>query len=138
MTDQPLSQQPKEQHRNYGDDTRTRHGSKRRMTSPSWLARAAAIGLSGVSVLFVLLFIFVLKSSGKLALITQPLPMQFALALPYLVVIFTLNTVLGTVLAWWKGYWTTAIRVHQTVIALLGLGFSWQLAALGFLSLLRF
>ena len=42
-------------------------------------------------------------------------------------------TVVGAVAGWWCGYWSLAGRVHQTVLALLAVGFVWQLSALGFL-----
>jgi len=41
--------------------------------------------------------------------------------------------VVGAVAGWWCGYWSLAGRVHQTVLALLAVGFVWQLSALGFL-----
>ena len=31
-------------------------------------------------------------------------------------------------------YWSLTARIHQTIVALLGLGFSWQLSTLGFLA----
>lgn len=133
MTDQQSQRRPTEQQREHGDTAGIQHEYKRRRISVPWFARAAAIGLSGVSVIFVLLFLFVLRRGGELILLTRPLPMQLALTLPYLIVIFTLGTVLGTVLGWRNQYWTLSVRIHQTVLALLGLGFSWQLAVLGFL-----
>ncbi|GAB7009579.1 hypothetical protein [Halorubrum trueperi] len=100
----------------------------------AWLARAAGVGLSGVSIAFVLLVVVVVGSGGELTLITRPLPMQFALALPYLIGILTLGTVAGAVPAWRYRYWSLPARIHHTLLALLGLGFSWQLATLGFLA----
>lgn len=108
---------------------------KHRVTQPAWLARAAAVGLSMAAVGFVIVFLFVLETSGELAFITRPLPMQLALTLPYLVVIFTAGTTIGAGLAWRNHYWSRTARIHQTVLALLGIAFSWQLAALGFLPL---
>jgi len=110
------------------------HGVKRRLTSPQWLARAAGVCLSGVSIGFVVLFVFIVETAGDLALITRPLPMRIALALPYLVATLAVGTAAGTLLAWRYRYWTRPVRIHQTVLTLLGLAFSWQLWTLGFLS----
>jgi hypothetical protein len=82
-----------------------------------------------------MLFMFVLEASGDLTLITRPLPMQIALALPYLVGALTVGTTAGALLAWRYRYWSLRARIHQTVLALLGLGFSWQLTGLGFITL---
>ncbi|MCY4732084.1 hypothetical protein KY092_16095 [Natronomonas gomsonensis] len=103
------------------------------MTSPSWLSRAAGVGLCSVSIGFVVLFVFVLETGGDLTLITRPLPMQIALALPPVIAILAAVTAGGAILAWWHSYWSLRIRLHQTVLAVLGVGFSWQLATLGFL-----
>lgn len=134
MTDQHTSQQRAGQEQEH-IDRRYIHGVKRRLTSLSWLARAAGVGLSSVSIGFVVLFMFVLETGGDLTLITQPLPMQIALALPTVIAVLTAATTVGTVLAWWNSYWSLRMRLHQTVLTLLGLGFSWQLATLGFLPL---
>jgi hypothetical protein len=134
MTDDHVSHQPVGRR----DEHDGRRGFtvrlKRRLTSPPWLARAAGVGLSGVSLGFVVLFAFVLGSGGELTLITRPLPMQVALALPSLVAAFTLGTTVGTLLAWRYRYWSLAARIHQTILALLGLAFTWQLWTLGFLT----
>jgi len=134
MTDEHVSHRPAGQTDEYDDRSGFAHSLKRRLTSPSWLARAAGAGLSGVSVGFVVLFVFVLGSGGTLTLITRPLPMQAALALPYLVAGLTVGTTVGALLAWRYRYWSLPARVHQTVLALLGLAFSWQLWTLGFLA----
>ncbi|MDS0477195.1 hypothetical protein [Natrinema sp. 1APR25-10V2] len=110
-------------------------GLQHRNTSPAWLARAAGIGLSVVSVGFVLLLPFVIGRYGELSLITRPLPVQITFVLPYVIAALTVATTIGTVLAWWNQYWSLRARLHQTILALLGLGFSWQLATLGFLAL---
>ncbi|MFD1600353.1 hypothetical protein [Halobellus rarus] len=134
MTDQHVSQQRTEQQHEQADRSGYTHGVKRRSTSLSWLARAAGVGLSGVSIGFVVLFMFVLETDGDLTLITQPLPMQIALALPYLIVILTLGTTAGSLLAWRYRYWSLRTRIHQTILALLGFAFCWQLSTLGFLA----
>lgn len=132
MTDQRTSRVPSHEPT---DETGIRRRLERSVTSPSWLARAAGIGLSGVSMGFALLFLFLVARGGELTLITRPLPVQFVLALPYLIVLLTLGTILGAILAWWNHYWSRPARIHQTILTLLGLGFSWQLTTLGFLTL---
>lgn len=101
----------------------------------TWLARAASVGLSAISLGFVLLLLVVIESGGELTLITRPVPMQVALTLPYLIVLCTLGTTAGAVLAWWHRYWSWKARIHHTLLAFLGLGFSWQLVRLGFITL---
>lgn len=135
MTEQHISQQRTGEEHEYVDRSEYIHGVKRRLTSLSWLARAAGVGLSSVSIGFVVLFMFVLESGGDLTLFTRPLPMQIALALPTVIAVLTIATTVGTLLAWWNSYWSLRVRLHQTVLTLLGLGFSWQLATLGFLPL---
>ena len=135
MTEQPVSQSKTGQQTEHDDRNRFAYGVKRRVTSPSWLARAAGVALSSVSIGFVVLFLFVLETSGELALITRPFPMQIALALPVVIAALTIVTTVGSGLAWWNKYWSLRARIHQTVLAVLGLGFCWQLVTLGFLSL---
>jgi hypothetical protein len=135
MTDQHVSQQQTEQQHEYDERSGFTHGVKRRLTSASWLARAASVGLGSVSIGFVMLFMFVLKTGGDLTLFTRPLPMQIALTLPYLIAVLTLGITAGTLLAWRYRYWSLPARIHQTVLALLGLAFCWQLSTLGFLGL---
>ncbi|WP_222914373.1 hypothetical protein [Natrinema sp. SYSU A 869] len=77
---------------------------------------------------------FVLDTGGDLTLFTRPLQMQIALALPYLIGVLTLGTTAGALLAWRYRYWSLHARIHQTILALLGLAFSWQLSMLGFLA----
>jgi hypothetical protein len=133
MTDQYVSQQRTEQQHESDDRSGFMYDVKRRLTSASWLARVASVGLSSISIGFVVLFVFVLETGGDLTLFTRPLPMQIALALPYLIGALTFGTTVGVVLAWRYRYWSLTTRIHQTVLALLGLVFSWQLSTLGFL-----
>ncbi len=133
MTDKRVPQQQTEQH-----ERMVRGGFAntlmRRLTSPSWLARTAGVALSGVSIGFVLLFMFVLETGGEVTLFTRPLTMQIALALPYLIGVLTLGTTAGVLLAWWYRYWSVPVRIHQTILALLGIALCWQLSLLGFLA----
>ena len=134
MTDQHCPRQTGQQ-QNRDATSEFVHGITRRLRSPPWLSRAAGVGLCSVSIGFVVLFVFVLETGGDLTLITRPLPMQIALALPPVIAVLAAGTAGGAILAWWHGYWSLRIRLHQTVLAVLGVGFSWQLATLGFLSL---
>ncbi|WP_066418726.1 hypothetical protein [Halorubrum aethiopicum] len=135
MTDQQVSQHRTEQQHEYNNRNGFKHRVRRRLKSPQWLSRAAGVGLSSVSIGFVILFMFVLETGGDLTLFTRPLPMQVALTLPYLIGILTLGTTVGTLMAWRYRFWSVTTRIHQTVLALLGLVFSWQLSTLGMLPL---
>lgn len=135
MTDPHVPQQQTEDSHERNDQSRSIHAVKRRVANPPWLARTAGVGLSSVSIGFVVLFLLVLESGGEVTLFTRPLAMQVALLLPYFIGILTLGTTVGAVLAWWYQYWSLPVRIHQTVLALLGITFCWQLAVLGFLAL---
>lgn len=135
MTDQHVPQHRTENAREHDNRTGFMHAVKHRMTSPPWLARTAGVGLSSVSIGFVGLFLFVLESGGEVTLFTRPLVMEVALVLPYFIGILTLGTTAGALLAWRYQYWSLPVRIHQTVLALLGIAFSWQLVVLGFIAL---
>jgi hypothetical protein len=135
MTDQQVSQQRTERQHEYNNRNGFKHRVRHRLTSPPWLSRAAGVGLSIVSIGFVILFMVVLETGGDLTLFTQPLPMKIALTLPYLIGLLTLGTTVGTLMAWRYRFWSVTTRIHQTVLALLGLVFSWQLSTLGLLPL---
>ena len=85
-----------------------------------------------LSLVFVFGFLFLLGRYGPLTLVTRPLSKRIVLALPSLIVVFTLGTTVGAVLAWRNRYWSRVVRIHQTLLALFGIGLSWQLAVLGF------
>ncbi|RQG93197.1 hypothetical protein EA462_03085 [Natrarchaeobius halalkaliphilus] len=59
--------------------------------------------------------------------------MRLALVLPHFVLISTIGTVAGTGLVWLNHYWSLTARIHQTILSILGIGFTWQLFVLGFL-----
>ena len=120
------------EHTDSDERTRNLTPEERRLT---WLARTASVGLSAVSLGFVLLLVVVIERGGELTLITRPVPIRFALVLPYLVLLFTLGTTADALLAWWNRYWSRKVRIHQTLLTVLGFGFSWQLARLGFITL---
>lgn len=137
MTDHSNSPSPQQagqstEHTDIDERTRTLTPRERCLT---WLARAAGVGLCVVSLGFVVLLLVVVEGDGELTLITRPVPMQVALAFPYLIALFTLGTATGAVLAWWNRYWSWRVRLHQSLLTLLGLGFSWQLFRLGFITL---
>ncbi|MBZ6496646.1 hypothetical protein [Natrinema longum] len=134
MTDH-TSRNPASRSDEDGSWTTVRRGLQRRLTSLAWLARAAGVGLSSVSVGFVSIFLLVLERGGELTLITRPLPMRIALAVPPLIAILALATTAGAILGWRNRYWSLSARIHQTILALLGLGFTWQLHVLGFTAL---
>ncbi|WP_336000209.1 hypothetical protein [Halorientalis halophila] len=133
MTDPNVPEQPTGQPEEHNDPNEFVKDIKRRLASLSWLARAASVGVSSLAIAFVLLFGYVLETGGDLTLITRPLPMQLVLALPSLIGALTLGTTAGALLAWRYRYWSLAARIHQTILALLGLLFSWQLTTLGLL-----
>lgn len=133
MTDRTITQNAPSQRQSRGLFTRLADGLKHRLTSLPWLARGAGVGLSVVSIGFIVLFVLLLERSGDLVLITRPLPMQVVLGLPSLILVLTFATTVGAVLGWWNRYWSLRIRLHQTLLAVLGIGFTWQLHTLGFI-----
>lgn len=126
------------------DPDRTARGSDGRLAAavrsgyrtashPPWLARAAAVSLCLVSLAFVGLVAAGFAVDGQLAVVTEPAPLRVALVLPPLVAAFAAATVVSAAVAWREGYWSRAARVHQTLLAVLGTLFVWQLAVLGFI-----
>lgn len=134
MSDSSHTSEPEQVQRESYLPTAIANGVTRRLSTPAWVARATGVGLCLVSLGSVVAFAVAYGSGGELALITKPLPMRIALVFPYLILVFTLGTGVGAMLAWWNRYWSLSARIHQTLLALLGLGFSWQLATLGFLT----
>lgn len=108
-------------------------GVRRRVASPQWLARAAGVGLSVASIGFVAGFVVVFAEHGLAVFVSNPPSMRVVLALPYLIGVLAAGTAIGAVSAWRNRYWSRTARVHQTVLAVLGLAFVWQLVVLGFL-----
>lgn len=91
--------------------------------------------LSATAVIFSLCLLLLLDNGGELALITRPLPVRIILLLPYLLALFALGTAVSIPIAWRRSYWSRGVRIHQTLLAILGLGFTWQLFELGFLAI---
>lgn len=108
-------------------------GIGRRLRSPPWLARAAGVGLCTVSLALVGAFVGAVWSGGLAAFLLGPPAMRVTVLLSPLVVPLAIGTAAGAVAGWYHGYWSRAVRLHQTVLALLGLGFVWKLTALGLL-----
>lgn len=106
---------------------------RRRAANPPWLARSAGVGLAVVSLAFVAGFLAVLGTHGLTLFVTNPATMRVLLALPYIIVVLATGTVVGAALSWRHGYWSRAARIHQTVLAVLGVAFVWQLFELGVL-----
>ncbi len=104
-----------------------------RYTDPRWLFRAVSASLCIVSIAFVGLLTLGLALGGNRAVITQPPSLQIAQLLPPVIVLLTLLTGLSLPVAWVRGYWSAIARVHQTIMAVLGLVFVWQLRVLGFI-----
>lgn len=105
----------------------------RRVTNPRWLARASAVGLCCTAIGFVIGVVVILSTAGPLTLVTMPPRLQALLAVPYLVLLFGIGTVVGAVFGWRRGYWSLRARIHQTLLAILAVVFLWQLASYGLL-----
>lgn len=105
----------------------------RRLTTPAWLARVSALGLCVSSLGFVALVVAGFAIEGELAIVTTPLPLRLALWLPPFVAAFAAGTLAGAVVGWYDRYWSFPVRIHQTILAALGVLFVWQLFAHGFL-----
>lgn len=106
---------------------------QRRVTSLPWLSRAAAVGLCVLSLALIASFVTALGQHGLTLFVSNPPLVQVVLVLSYLVALFAAGTAIGAVLAWRHRYWSRTARIHQTVLAILGIAFVWQLSALGFL-----
>lgn len=106
-----------------------------RISSPTWLARASAVGLCVSSLGFVALFVggLAAEPTAELALVVEPLPLRLALWLPALIGVFAVGTFIGAAVGWYNSYWSLVGRIHQTLLALLGVLFVWQLSVFGLL-----
>lgn len=104
-----------------------------RVRDPAWLGRASAVGFCVTLLVFAGSFVFAFMNLDQFALLIVPAWLRVVLALPYVVAVFALGTVAGAVSGWRHSRWSLAVRIHQTVLAGLGLLFVWQLTVLGFL-----
>ena len=70
---------------------------------------------------------------GDLAFVIEPLPLRLAGVLSYVVPVAAVVVVVATIVAWRRAAWSWPVRLHQAVVGLLGVAFTWQLASLGVL-----
>lgn len=108
-------------------------GTKERARSPEYLSRAAGAGLCMASLALVGLLVAAFVAYEDLVFALDPLSLQLAFASAYLVALFAIGTVIGTVLAWKNGYWSLGARLHQTLLAVAGVVFVGLLVSLGLL-----
>lgn len=108
-------------------------GIRNRVRRPDWFGRASGVGLSLSVLMFVSLIGVSFAMSGQLMLVTEPLSLRIAFVFPPLIAVLTLGTLVGAIMGWWKGYWSRTVRIHQTLLAFLGLLFLWQLITFGFM-----
>ena len=85
------------------------------------------------SLTFVGLFVAAFAAYEDLVFALDPLSLQLAFASAYLVALFAIGTVIGSVLAWKNRYWSLGARLHQTLLAVAGVVFVALLVSLGFL-----
>ena len=119
-----------------GDEKKERHTDislGQRVRDPVWLSRASAVGFCVTVLGFAGSLVFAFMNLDQFTLLVVPAWLRVVLALPYVVVVFTLGTVAGAVSGWRHSRWSLAVRIQQTVLAGLGLLFVWQLIVLGFL-----
>lgn len=112
---------------------RLRLGIQWRATSLPWLARTAGVGLCVVSLALIGIFVFALGRHGLTLFVSNPPAVQIVSTLSYAVTLLEVGTMIGAIIAWRDRYWSRSARIHQTVLAVLGLAFVWQLFVLGFL-----
>jgi hypothetical protein len=84
-----------------------------------WLLSAACLGFVGV-------IAFALKDPDEVVFGLTPL-LKNVLALTPSLDILAAITVLACLIAWVKGYWRFTGRVHYTLVAFAGIGFTWFL-----------
>jgi hypothetical protein len=82
------------------------------------LARGVALALCLAFIFFVA--IFIQKSDYPL----QPL----ILIMAWLIAILSVGVTFMAIVAWWKGWWGRAGRIHYTIIALAGIAVTWFMA----------
>lgn len=80
--------------------------------------------LSLICVVLVAGLAFALSDTAEITFGLTPL-VQRLMALPQVCVVLAALTVLGCVAAWKNRYWRVSGRVHYTLVALAGIGFTW-------------
>jgi hypothetical protein len=84
-----------------------------------WLLSAACLGFVGMMA-------FAARDPDEIAFGLTPL-LKYLLALTPGLAILAASAVLACFIAWVKGYWRFTGRVHYTLVALAGVGFTWFL-----------
>jgi hypothetical protein len=84
-----------------------------------WLLSALSIGLAGV-------MIAAMIDPEEIAFGLTP-PLKALLTLTPACAVLAALVLLGCLIAWIKGYWRISGRVHYTLVALAGVGFTWFL-----------
>jgi hypothetical protein len=84
-----------------------------------WLLSAASLGFVGTMG-------FALRDPDEIAFGLTPLLKNLLALTPGLAILAAI-AVLGCLIAWVKGYWRFTGRVHYTLVALAGIGFTWFL-----------
>ena len=82
--------------------------------------------LSAVSIGFTLGTLVALRDPNQIVFGLSPL-LKALLALTPVCAVLAALMVLGSLIAWIKGYWRLSGRIHYTLIALAGIGFTWFL-----------
>jgi CubicO group peptidase (beta-lactamase class C family) len=93
----------------------------------AWLLSVAAIGFTGG-------LVYVLRDPNEIAFGLPP-AMQWLLVATQVCGGLAALTVLGCLVAWWRRYWRFTGRLHYTLVALAGVGFTWFLYAWNLLPL---
>jgi hypothetical protein len=88
-----------------------------------WLLSATCVGfVAGLLIVFI-----VLNDPEQIAFGT-PRVLKHLLLVPQVCVALTAITLIGSLIAWTKGYWRLTGRLHYTLVALAGVGFCWFLS----------
>jgi hypothetical protein len=82
--------------------------------------------LSVASIAFAIGLAFVLKDPSQIVFGLTP-PLKALLALTPVCALLAVLTVLGCLIAWRYRYWRVSGRLHYTLVALAGVGFTWFL-----------
>ena len=82
--------------------------------------------LSGVAIAFIVTAAVALEEPTDIVF-GLPLLLKRALLAPQFIVGLSAVTFLGCLIAWINGYWRFTGRLHYTLVALAGIGFTWLL-----------
>ena len=87
---------------------------------------ARGLLFSGVSLGFVVGLTFVIADPNEITFGMWP-ALKVLFAVTQVCAVFAALTVLGCLIAWKNRYWRVAGRLHYTLVALAGVGFTWFL-----------